>query len=110
MATIHIRQPKLERLEEPEKGFLGRVELEVEGHTQPYELTLFSKRGHDWDYSLHFLHESGKEEEIEAVEQIIEEDDDEFDRIIEAIWEVYPGPEEHKPKDYRSSADESDNS
>ncbi|MEW4368482.1 hypothetical protein [Paenibacillus kandeliae] len=99
MLTIHIRHKQLEKLQEPDKGYLGRVELEVEGHAEPYELTLFSKRGHDWDYSLHFLNESGKEEEIEALEQVIEEDDDQFDRIIEAIWSVYPG--EDKPKDYR---------
>ncbi|ANF95962.1 hypothetical protein [Paenibacillus bovis] len=86
--NITIRRAQLAKLEEPEKGFVGKVELEVEGHAEPYELTLFSKRGTDWDYSLHFLNESGKEEEIEALETVIEENDDEFDRIIDAAWDT----------------------
>ncbi|WP_123040717.1 hypothetical protein [Cohnella candidum] len=66
-------------------GYFGRVRFEVEGHKQPYELTLQSdKRMDDWNYSLNFLSESGVEQQIEAVEQAIEENDDFFDDLVEA--------------------------
>jgi hypothetical protein len=69
----------------PQEGYLGHVHFEVDGHKQPYELTLFSEGNLDeWDYSLHFLRESGSEKEIEFVEQAIEEDDDFFDQLVEA--------------------------
>ncbi|MBW5446550.1 hypothetical protein GE107_10815 [Cohnella sp. CFH 77786] len=67
------------------EGYLGYVRFEVEGHKQPYELTLQSEeRMDDWNYSLNFLNESGSEQDIEAVEQAIEQDDDFFDDLVEA--------------------------
>lgn len=66
-------------------GYLGHVHFRVEGHKQPYELTLQSEGPlDDWNYSLNYLHESGLEHEIEAVERAIEEDDDFFDQLAEA--------------------------
>lgn len=74
-------------------GYLGRVQFEVEGHPQPYELTLQSdKRWDDWNYSLHFLRESGKEQDIEVVEQAIETDDDFFDDLVEAATAALAEP------------------
>lgn len=67
-----------------EDGYIGKVEFRVEGHKQPYEITLFSKRGKEWMYSLNFLHEAGDEEEIMALEEFIEEDDECFDGLIAA--------------------------
>lgn len=68
-----------------QEGYMGQVHFEVEGHKQPYELTLHSEnRLDDWNYSLHFLRESGSEQEIASVEQAIEVDDDFFDQLVEA--------------------------
>jgi hypothetical protein len=66
-------------------GYLGHVHFRVEGHKQPYELTLHSEGNlDDWNYSLNYLRESGLEHEIEAVERAIEEDDEFFDQLAEA--------------------------
>ncbi|WDF49942.1 hypothetical protein PQ460_18395 [Paenibacillus sp. KACC 21273] len=93
--NITIRNAQLEQVPEPDKGYIGKVELVVEGHAEPYEVTLFTKRGKEWDYSLHFLNEPGKEEEILALETLISEDDDTFDRIIDAVWDFYEANEEN---------------
>ena len=43
-----------------------------------------AQRGkNDWSYALHFLQESGKEEDIEAVEDLLEEDEW-FDMLVDA--------------------------
>ncbi|MBW7454230.1 hypothetical protein ACFOLF_08775 [Paenibacillus sepulcri] len=77
-----------------EEGYKGNVIFEVEGHKYPYEVTLLTKKGKMWDYSLSFSSESGSEEEIFAVEQAIEEDDEIFDRIVEAAEDSLPQSEE----------------
>lgn len=66
-----------------EDGYVGAVAFAIEGHRQPYELTLQSKRRQDWNYSLHFQNESGSEEEILQVEEWLEEDDEAFDEMID---------------------------
>jgi hypothetical protein len=67
-----------------EDGYLGHVAFEVANHKFAYEITLHSKRGYDWDYSLNFLNESGREEDILVVEEALEEDDELFDKLVEA--------------------------
>ncbi|MDQ0059805.1 hypothetical protein [Paenibacillus harenae] len=68
-----------------EEGYVGKVQFEAEGHTNPYEIALQSKRGtRDWGYGLFFLHESGKEEQLLALEEQLEEDDELFDQLVEA--------------------------
>lgn len=67
-----------------DNGYTGQVEFSVEGHKCPYELTMHSTKGNEWSYGLHFLGEPGKEEEIFAVEEYIEDNDESFDRLIEA--------------------------
>jgi len=72
----------------PKDGYLGHVTFGVDGHKQPYELTLQSDRKpDDWNYSLHFAGEPGPEEEIDAVDRVIDEDDDVFDMLVEAAME-----------------------
>ncbi|RTE05767.1 hypothetical protein [Paenibacillus whitsoniae] len=67
-----------------EDGYLGHVAFSVKGHEHPYEITLQDPKGkNDWSYALNFLNESGKEEDIEAVEELLE-DDEFFDQLIEA--------------------------
>ncbi len=73
-----------------EEGFLGKVHVEVDGHKSPYEVTLQSKKGREWGYALHFLEGSGREGEIEALEDFLEEDDDAFDQLIEAAQQSLP--------------------
>jgi hypothetical protein len=73
-----------------DEGYLGHVGFEVEGHKHAYEITVFSKRGKEWDYALMFLNESGSEEDILAVEDVLEEDDELFERIVEAAKKELP--------------------
>jgi hypothetical protein len=67
-----------------EDGYVGKVEFEVQNHLQPYEITLVSKKGKEWSYSLNFLNESGSEEQIDQVEELLEEDDEQFELLINA--------------------------
>ncbi|GIO37350.1 hypothetical protein J41TS12_22110 [Paenibacillus antibioticophila] len=67
-----------------EGAFLGKTVFEVEGHKAAYEITFFSKRGKEWDYSLHYAHESGIEAQLMEVDAALEEDDDWFDALLEA--------------------------
>jgi len=67
-----------------DSGYTGQVQFEVEGHNRSYEITLHSSKGNDWSYGLHFLGEPGKEEDIFAVEEFIEDNDEAFDHLIEA--------------------------
>ncbi|MEF3302364.1 hypothetical protein [Paenibacillus sp. GYB003] len=67
-----------------EDGYSGKVRFTLEGHRSAYEVTLLSKKGTDWDYSLSFAKESGSEQEIETAERRLEEDDELFDALVEA--------------------------
>ena len=67
-----------------EHGYVGKVLFALEGHRSGYEVTLHSKKGKEWSYSLNFARESGIEKEIEAAEVLLEEDDDFFDAVVEA--------------------------
>jgi hypothetical protein len=71
--------------QDEDESYRGQVIFEVEGHKQPYEVILLTKRGKMWDYSLSFANEAGTEEDIFAVEKAIEEDDELFDQFIDAI-------------------------
>lgn len=67
-----------------EEGYVGQVEFQFEGHKYPYEITLYSTQGRDWSYGLHFREQSGSEEDILAVEDVLEENDEYFDQLVEA--------------------------
>jgi hypothetical protein len=69
-----------------ESGYTGQVQFTVEGHKCPYELTLHSTKGNEWSYGLHFHGEPGSEDEILALDECIEEDDELFDQLIKAAW------------------------
>jgi hypothetical protein len=71
-------------------GFVGKVEFQVKGHKEPYEMALHSKSAKDWSYGLFFLRDPGDEEEILAVEDWLEEDDEAFDRLVEAARQTLP--------------------
>lgn len=65
-------------------AFLGKTVFEVEGHQAAYEITFFSKRGKEWDYSLNYAQESGIEAQLLQIDAKLEEDDDWFDALLEA--------------------------
>ena len=70
-----------------ENGYVGRVQFSIEGDNNQYEITLQSKRGKEWGYGLFFMNESGKEEQLLAVEDQLEEDDELFDFLVETAKE-----------------------
>ena len=67
-----------------ENGYVGKVHFEVDGHREPYEIVLQSKRGREWGYSLTFLGESGPDGLIDLVDDYLDENDDAFDMLVEA--------------------------
>jgi hypothetical protein len=67
-----------------EDGYVGHVGFQVEDRKHAYEITLYSKYGREWSYALNFLHESGSEEDILAIEELIEENDEWFDQLVQA--------------------------
>lgn len=71
-------------------GYVGKVTFEVANHKQPYEIMLYRKRGKEWGYSLNFLKEPGGEEEIEALEELLEENDELYNQLIEAAQSKLP--------------------
>jgi hypothetical protein len=68
-----------------DSGYVGQVQFTLESHKSTYEITFFSKKGRDWDYSLNFAQESGSEEELLAADALIEEDDELFDQLLDAV-------------------------
>lgn len=66
-----------------EEGYLGSLHLKVEGHSSEYEMSLQSNKGRDWGYSLFFLNGFGNEEQMLALEDEIETNDELFDTLIE---------------------------
>lgn len=67
-----------------EDGYVGKVQFAVEGHDNEYEIALQSKRGTDWGYGLFFLHDSGKEEQLLALEEELEDNDELFELLVQA--------------------------
>jgi hypothetical protein len=74
-----------------EEGLLlGKTVFTVDGHKEAYEVTFFSKRGKEWDYSLHFHAEPGDEEQLLTVDTYLENNDDAFDALLDAALDVLP--------------------
>lgn len=69
-----------------DETYRGKTVFTLSGHKSCYEVTLLSRDGRDWSYSLSFSGESGSESEIEQVEQRLEQDDEWFDALVEAAW------------------------
>ncbi|MDF2834709.1 MAG: hypothetical protein K0Q63_349 [Paenibacillus sp.] len=75
-----------------EDGYVGKVQFRVEGHHNEYEIALHSKRGSEWGYGLFFLNESGKEEQLLALEDELEENDELFDQLVQAAKDKLERP------------------
>jgi len=67
-----------------EDGYIGTLHLNVEGHATQYEMSLQSNKGNEWGYSLFYLNGFGNEEQMLALEDEIETNDDLFDQLIDA--------------------------
>jgi hypothetical protein len=85
--NIEVIDAKLKRNED--KRFIGKVHFNVEGHKEPYELTLDSKNRKDWGYSLHYFAESGPDGEIEKVDLYLEENEEAFNLLVEAAENAF---------------------
>lgn len=70
-----------------ENGFVGRIQFEIVGQQNQYEMTIHSRKRTEWGYGLFFLNESGDEDELLAVEDMLEEDDELFDYLVNAAEE-----------------------
>jgi hypothetical protein len=88
---LKLTVQKAEMSHSKEDGYVGNVEFLVEMHKEAYEITLFSKDGKEWSYGLHFLNASGSEEEIFAVEELIDEHDEYFYQLVDAAKAVLKG-------------------
>ncbi|WP_244226653.1 hypothetical protein [Paenibacillus protaetiae] len=66
-----------------EDGYVGKVQFELPGDSNQYEIALHSKRGSDWGYGLFFVKESGDEEKLLVLEEQLEEDDELFDYLVD---------------------------
>lgn len=76
-----------------DQSYLGKTIFRVTGHKRDYEITFYSKKGKDWDYSLHFANESGDEDQLSAIDTRIEEDDEWFDTLLDAALDTLPAEE-----------------
>ncbi|MFB5758791.1 hypothetical protein [Paenibacillus medicaginis] len=79
---VQIKQAAMKRGEDG--VYMGQVIFTLAGNQSSYEVLLYSKKGKDWDYSLHFAEGLRNEEEMLAVDARLEEDDDLFDLLLEA--------------------------
>ncbi|CAH1199475.1 hypothetical protein [Paenibacillus hubeiensis] len=73
-----------------EMMFVGSTVFRAEGDKSLYEITFMSKNGKDWDYSLHFTEESGDEEELLRMDELLENDDDLYNMLLDAALDAYP--------------------
>lgn len=80
--NIHIEHVDMKRNEDDH--FVGHTVFGIEGYKDTFEITFFSKRGKEWDYSLNFHKESGSEEELFRLDQLLEEDDDIYNQLLDA--------------------------
>lgn len=71
---------------EADGSFLGKTIFQANEDTTKYEITFFSKRGKDWDYSLHYSDEPGNEELLLDVDTHIEQSDEAYDLLLDAAW------------------------
>ncbi|MBW4840180.1 MAG: hypothetical protein KZY74_12345 [Paenibacillaceae bacterium] len=88
MTELKIVRAEMKR--EEDGSYLGKTVFEVNSHKAGYEITFFSTKGKDWDYSLHYAGEPGIEEQLLEVDARLEEDDDWFDTLLDAALDTLP--------------------
>lgn len=86
--SIEIIRAEMRR--EDEKSFVGSTVFKTDGGKSVYEITFMSKNGKDWDYSLHFTEQSGDEEELLKMDELLENDDDLYNQLLDLTLDAYP--------------------
>lgn len=92
MNVVNIVKAEMKR--EEDRSYVGRTVFTLEQHKSPYEITFFSKRGTEWDYSLSFADEPGSEEQFLETDNLLETDDDIFNQLLDAALDTQELPEE----------------
>ncbi|MEK4365570.1 hypothetical protein MKX68_24305 [Paenibacillus sp. FSL M8-0212] len=87
---VNIEIISAEMRREGEKGYVGNTVYRTEGEKSVYEITFMSKNGKDWDYSLHFTEQSGDEDELLRMDELLENDDDLYNQLLDAALEAFP--------------------
>ncbi|WP_415841437.1 hypothetical protein [Paenibacillus xylanexedens] len=87
---VNIEIISTEMRREGEKGYVGNTVYRTEGEKSVYEITFMSKNGKDWDYSLHFTEQSGDEDELLRMDELLENDDDLYNQLLDAALEAFP--------------------
>ncbi|MEK5254918.1 hypothetical protein NST74_15765 [Paenibacillus sp. FSL F4-0125] len=80
--NLEIVSAEMSRKED--KSYVGRTIFTLENHKAPYEITFFSTRGTEWDYSLSFADEPGSEEQFLETDALLENDDDIYNQLLDA--------------------------
>lgn len=83
--NLEIVSAEMSRKED--KSYVGRTIFTLENHKAPYEITFFSTRGTEWDYSLSFAGEPGSEEQFLETDALLENDDDIYNQLLDAALE-----------------------
>lgn len=91
---MNVEIIKAEMKREEDRSFIGRTVFKLENHNSPYEITFFSKRGTEWDYSLSFAGEPGSEEQFLETDQLLENDDEVYNQLLDAALDTQELPEE----------------
>ncbi|GGF62732.1 hypothetical protein GCM10010912_04830 [Paenibacillus albidus] len=89
---IEIQSAEMKRQED--RSYIGRTVFTLENHKFPYEITFFSKRGTEWDYSLSFAGEPGSEEQFLETDALLENDDEIFNQLLDASLDTQEEQEE----------------
>ena len=90
--NLDIIKAEMKRVED--RSFVGRTVFTLENHSSAYEITFFSTRGTEWDYSLSFAGEPGSEEQFLEVDSLLENDDDVYNQLLDAALDTQEIPEE----------------
>ncbi|WP_379134322.1 hypothetical protein [Paenibacillus sp. sgz500958] len=84
--TLEITKAELSRNEDG--SFVGRAIFSLANHQANYEITFFSKKGSEWEYSLSFSGEPGSEEQFLEVDALLETDDEIYNQLLDAVIAV----------------------
>ncbi|MCL6603454.1 MAG: hypothetical protein K6T94_11310 [Paenibacillus sp.] len=84
--AITILSAEMRRHED--RSFVGKTVFSVDNHKANYEITFFSTRGTEWDYSLSFAGEPGSEEEMLQTDALLESNDDVYNELLDAALDT----------------------
>jgi hypothetical protein len=79
---LHVIEARMEQ--DKDRSYSGFVRFRTDSGETVYELSLGSKDGGEWLYNLHFTEASGNDEQMDAVSELIDEDDEIFDELLQS--------------------------